>query len=263
MDEVLVEKAEVAVAPKGGWAFRRLCLLVFGILLVASAVAVRAPVMSNSVRLILVVTFLFGCFTGLLYLIRVFSEHSRLLYPAFFFLAFLAVWAVLGSRPPEEAMLRQRYCSRLRSFEGVRYVWGGETSRGIDCSGLARTALWQAMLHEGIKEANPHLLGPVLWKFWWRDMSARDILQGKYGYTHAIGEAEQVAGYDTSRLNPGDMAVTSDGVHVLIYSGKGQWIDAAPDDAEVTISKAPANSKRGWYRVPVTFVRWRILEEAR
>ena len=170
-----------------------------------------------------------------------------------------AVWAVLGNQPPEVVELRDRYMWRLHTYQGAPYLWGGETDDGIDCSGLARAAMWQAMLYEGLSEFNSGLLGPKLWRFWWRDMSARAILEGEYGYTEVIGHADQLAGYPTGLLELGDMAVTDDGIHVMIYFGDDKWIEASPDDLKVVANKAPADSHRPWFRRPVTLVRWSIL----
>jgi hypothetical protein len=43
-----------------------------------------------------------------------------------------------GDIDPDE--LRQDYVRRMNEFEGMKYFWGGESSRGIDCSGLPRRA---------------------------------------------------------------------------------------------------------------------------
>lgn len=245
------------------WNFRRMVTIVFGCMIVASAIAARAPAIDTLVRLILLSTLGVGIFTALLYVAPYLLAHPRSLYPAFFFIVLIIVWMVLADRPPKADMLQTRYVSRLRAFEGVRFAPGGETHRGIDCSGLARTAMWQAMLHEGIKEANPRLVGINFWRFWWRDMSAQDMLEGKYGYTRVVGRADKIAGCDTSELEIGDMAITGDGAHVLIYIGKNQWADAAPDYRKVHIGKAPVSSERGWYNVPVVFVRWWIFEDTK
>jgi hypothetical protein len=92
-------------------------------------------------------------------------------------------------------------------------------------------------------------------------MSARDMLRGKYGYTRVVGHADKLAGYPTLMLEKGDMAITDNGVHVMIYYGDGKWIEASPDDQKVVINEATADSKRAWFRTPVTFARWTILDE--
>lgn len=240
---------------------RTACAYIFVILLVASAIALRQSVITTPVRGLLLATLLVGLFTGLLYFLKYLASHARAIYPAIFGVALFITWLVLGSRSPEIDMLRNTYILRLGSFNGVRYLWGGETNQGIDCSGLARAAFWQTLLTEGVREANPRLLCTTFWSFWWRDMSAKDMLDGKYGYTHRIGCADRLAGYNTSKLRRGDLAITRDGVHVMIYYGDGRWIEASPDDQRVVINPAPANTKRGWFRVPVVFVRWWILQD--
>lgn len=241
--------------------YRAWCVWIFIALMAASAVAVRASIMTTSVRLLLVATLAFGLLNAVLFFLTLVKSHPRIVYPSVFFIVFILMWGILGSKPHDVDILRGYYQNRLSGFQNVKYVWGGETNSGIDCSGLARVALWQAMFKEGLMQANPRLLGPMFWKFWFRDISARDMLKEKYGYTKVIGGANQIAGCDTSKLRVGDMAVTTDGVHVLIYYGENKWIDAAPDHMRVVVMEAPADSKRGWFNVPVTFVRWWILEE--
>lgn len=244
-----------------GLTFRALCAWILGILLAACGVGVRVSPMTGHVRLLLVVTLMFSVFTGIVFLFSVIGRRPATVFPAVFFAAFMIVWTVLGSKPADVDQLRGVYFKRLSAFIGVPFVWGGETNVGIDCSGLARSALWQAMVREGIKEVNPRLLGMNFWEFWWRDMSARDIEDGKYGYTRVLGYAPKLAGYNTSKLKIGDMAV-ADKTHVLVYYGEGQWIEASPGDRKVVVNKAPAGSKRGYFTVPVTLVRWRILDRS-
>jgi hypothetical protein len=241
--------------------FRKLCAWVFVGLLAVTAITVRAAVMSTGVRVLLFGTLCFGIFTGLIYIIKLPGSHPKVLYPGLFFIALFVVWMVLADRPPDVPPLRATYVKRLMKFDGTRYVRGGETTSGVDCSGLARSALWQAMLIEGAREFNPELMGKKFWKFWWRDLSARAMLIGTYGYTKKIGSAEKLAGYDSSNLEPGDLAVAGNGIHVLIYLGEDKWIEASPDDGKVVVNKAPAKSRRIWFNVPVTFVRWKILQE--
>ncbi|MHB9037802.1 MAG: C40 family peptidase [Armatimonadota bacterium] len=241
--------------------FRRLCTWIFALLLLACALTIRVSIMTSGVRILLAGTLLFGAFTGMVHLIKLSGLHPRALYPAVFFIVLFVVWAVLADRPPNVLSLRSTYVKRLQKFEGTRYVWGGETTGGIDCSGLARSSLWQAMLVEGGREFNPELLGIKFWKFWWRDAGVSGILHGKYGYTKVIGYSPKLAGYDTSKIKPGDMAVASMESHVMIYLGNGKWIEANPKDGNVVINKARSDTKRHYFNTPVTFVRWKLLQE--
>jgi len=240
--------------------FRRILGWTLGAFLLACGVAVRVSPMNAPVRLLLVVTFIYFLFTCSVLLILALKKPSMAVFPALFFVALFMLWDVAGSKPPDAESLRQVYYKRLHAYEDTPFAWGGETNLGVDCSGLARAALWQAMAREGIKEFNPRLLGTQLWRFWWRDLTAQDIAEGKYGYTETIGRSPKLAGYDTTYLQVGDMAVAGKG-HVMIYYGEGQWIEASPLDGRVVVNKAPASSKRGYFNTAVRLVRWRILED--
>ncbi|MCL5104914.1 MAG: C40 family peptidase [Armatimonadetes bacterium] len=240
-------------------AFRRLCNYIFVLLLIGSAVVTRVSLMTGSVRALLAATILFGVFTGLVHLTILFFSRPRLLYPALFFTGLFVVWAVLGNKPPDVEVIRLVYLRQLQAYTGTRYVWGGETHSGIDCSGIARAAFWQTVLKEGVRAFNSDLLGPKLWKFWWRDLSANDLLIGRYGYTRKIGEAAKLAGYSNSGLKPGDLAIAGSGSHVLVYLGNKEWIEANPDDGKVVTNVAAPHSKRPYFNMPVILMRWWIL----
>ncbi len=169
-------------------------------------------------------------------------------------------WAVLGGRPVEKAALRAADQARLRAFEHTRYVWGGETHAGIDCSGLARIALCEALVAEGVRTANPRLLGPRLWRVWWQDVRAEALRDGRFGLTIPVGNAPRLAGYDSPDLRPGDLAVTAPGRHVLVYLGRRRWIEANPDDRRVVINRAGPDSPRGYFHIPAAILRWKMLE---
>lgn len=241
------------------FAYRRVFLWIFGLLLAATALALRIAQMDIYVRSLIVATLVVGIVTGLIHLIKLFESYPKLLYPTILIIGMGILWGALANKPPNEAALRECYLKQLNSFKGARYVSGGETHNGIDCSGLARAALWQSMLKEGIKEFSPYLLGPLLWKFWWRDISAMDIATGKYGYTKYVDTADKLAGYDHSWLNRGDLAVAGGGSYVLIYMGDAQWIEANPDDGKVVLNKATAGSRRPYFNMKVSIMRWWIL----
>jgi hypothetical protein len=235
--------------------FRTACFWIFVALVAAFSIVERVCIMNAAVRLLFVVMTVFGLFVGALYLVKYLRDHPVAVYPSLFIFALFVTWAILGRKPVNVESLRWGYVRRLMNYKNVKFVENGETRAGIDDSGLARAALWQAMVKEGAKQANPRLLGPLLWKFWWRDLSSADILRGKYGYAEVIGHANQLAGYDTSHLLPGDMAVVG-GSHVLVYVGDSKWIDAGPDVGKVVVSKATDYSKRKYYRMKATLLRW-------
>ena len=239
--------------------FRAVCAWTVVALLIACGVAVRLFPMTPLVRALLAGTLVFFIFTCLVFLLSAIGKRPGIAFPAVFFVALFVLWAVLGTKPPDTKALGEAYYKRLRAYVGTPFAAGGETDLGVDSSGLARAALWQAMVRQGIKEFNPRLLGARLWRFWWRDLSAADIAAGKYGYTNAIGRAAQLAGSDTADLETGDIAVSGDD-HVMVYYGSGRWIEASREEGKVIVIKAPADSKRPELREPVTLVRWRILE---
>ena len=65
--------------------------------------------------------------------------------------------AVAPGNTADPSALSAAYIGCLKRYEGAKYVWGGETNRGIDCSGLVRCGLMDAYLHEGIQPVRcPH-----------------------------------------------------------------------------------------------------------
>lgn len=63
--------------------------------------------------------------------------------------------------------------------------------------------------------------------------------------------------YET--LQPGDIAVTTTGIHMLAYLGGDDWIQADPNLGQVAILNGRAD-ENSWFRSPVKMYRWRILE---
>lgn len=233
---------------------------VTGILLLMCGIGVRIFPMTSLIRILLIATFLSCIFTGFVFLFTGIKRRNAAVWPTVFFAALFVVWTVLGSKPPDIDSLRRTYYKRLNALVGTPYQINGETNLGIDSAGLARSALWQAMVRQGVKEFNPRLLGTYFWRFWWRDVNASEIDNGKHGYTRLIGHADKLAGFDTDAIKLGDMAV-ADGRHVMIYCGKEQWIEASEIDGKVVINKASANSRRKWFNRPVRLIRWCIFDK--
>jgi cell wall-associated NlpC family hydrolase len=168
-------------------------------------------------------------------------------------------WAIFAGRPYNHDDLRTMYRSRLISFNGIIYLFGGESHIGIDCSGLARAALYESMIFEGFRTGNPKLIGPEMWDFWRHDISAKAMGEGAYGYTYKICDFIKLAGADPKKMKIGDLAVTESGLHVLIYLGDSEWIQAAPGEMKVFRSTATPNSTHIFFQTPVKIMRWKWL----
>lgn len=130
--------------------------------------------------------------------------------------------------------LRQRFVHYLQTYDGVRYIYGGENHLGIDCSGLVRAAMFRALVDEAIGAVDPALLRAAL-TLWWRDTNAIQLGKGGKGLTLSIGDGLPMPMRTAPSLRPGDLAVTTSGSHVLGYLDKGRWIEADPDVGRVHI----------------------------
>jgi hypothetical protein len=162
-------------------------------------------------------------------------------------------------RAADSKRLRDRYVARLKQFEGAHYVWGGENRLGIDCSGLLRKGLLNASQQEGLVTLNPGLLRQAL-AFWWIDNSAADLKAGGNGRARLLFTTNAINQIRTNDLQPGDFAITSDGVHALAYLGNGEWIEADPGIGKVVRVKVPTKDNP-WFELPVHLMRWRCLEK--
>ena len=148
----------------------------------------------------------------------------------------------------------------LKSYEGTPYVWGGENRRGIDCSGLIRSAMIDANWQRGLKTCNPALLRQAF-SLWWHDSSALAMKQEYRGQTRLLFTSRSLNETDYTRLQPGDIAVTQSGAHVLAYLGDRTWIEADPNalfgDRVIQVQVPTRNA---WFRTPMSLMRWRQLQ---
>lgn len=173
--------------------------------------------------------------------------------------ALLAI-AIVPERTVDAPALRREYVGAMQSYDGVPYVWGGETKRGIDCSGLMRCGLIDASLKRGLATLNPALARAAL-SLWWNDLSARAMKDEHGNQTRVLFTASSINSVDLNRLQPGDMAVTSNGVHVLAYVGRSTWIEADPSAlAGDKVVQVKAPTPNAWFNTPVHIVRWRRLD---
>ena len=153
--------------------------------------------------------------------------------------------------------LRREYVRRMEQFEGTRYHWGGESSRGIDCSGLPRRALRDALLAYGLRHANGRAVR-MGFAQWWHDASAQALGQGHRGDTIPLGITGTIRGMNHEGLVPGDFAVTTTGTHLVAYLGAGRWIQADPGEGAV-VALDGRTADNLWFRFPVTTHRWQVL----
>jgi hypothetical protein len=169
----------------------------------------------------------------------------------------LAAALFLGPGHPDNPQaLRQEYVRSLLAYMGDRYVWGGENSRGVDCSGLVRAALIDADVNRGISTRNPALIREAC-ALWWFDCSA-DALRHEYRHNTVVEfDAHNLNEIDYAHVLPGDLAVTGSGQHVLAYIGYYTWIEADPNSMRVETLTAP--SKSVWFDQQMRIVRWRQL----
>jgi hypothetical protein len=170
---------------------------------------------------------------------------------------FAAASLLLPGREYSRPALRSRYVASLQAYDAAPYVWGGESRRGIDCSGLVRRGLMDANLQSGIASFNP-ILVRAAFSLWWHDASAKAMMEEYRGETEKLFSAPSLNTLDYSRLQAGDFAVTSSGVHTLAYIGDKTWIEADPGPLRVIKVHVP--SRIAWFSMPMQIMRWRQFD---
>lgn len=234
---------------------RKPLLGIWRLLWPAGVAACLFPVRFGTLRLALVLI-LFLLWAGALFLF----SHRRWVRAACIAVALLAGALLLPpGRAGDAPELRREYVRALSAYEGAPYVWGGETRWGIDCSGLPRCALIDANLRMGLRTANPRLLREAL-ALWWFDTSARALGEGGGGKTRLLLATPGINSLDHTRILPGDIAVTENGVHCLAYAGNRTWLEADPGPMRVLRVTVPTESNV-WFDQPVRVLRWREMEQ--
>lgn len=212
------------------------------------------PISNRPLRVAIILLTL-AAYASLIYLSRRRKPiHIALLLLGVFIVGFL----VSPGRNADAQQLRIAYLRSLRSYEGTRYIWGGEKRLGIDCSGLVRAGLIRANVEQGLLTLNPTLVRFGL-SLWWHDCSAKALGEEYRGLTRQIMPLPGINLLDNPKIQPGDIAVTTSGVHVLAYLGGDEWIEADPDLNKVVIIKAPSKDNP-WFYEPVRILRWTELE---
>jgi len=160
-----------------------------------------------------------------------------------------------NSRIPDSDGLRRTFVERLEDYDGVRYVYGGENHRGVDCSGLVRAAMVRTLVEHGVTSLDSEMLRSAF-TLWWHDTNAIQLGKGANGLTLPIGDGSPMPMRAAQNVRPGDLAVTTSGSHVLAYLGNQRWIEADPDVAHVQIVDLNTSPIAGQ---EVLLVAWRWL----
>jgi hypothetical protein len=183
------------------------------------------PIRTGKIRLVLIalLVLVWGGLLALLWLRRK-AIAAALFATTLLLLLFLC----LPGRPIDPQALRRVYVERLQAYGGVTYIWGGENSLGIDCSGLVRRALVDALFLQGWQTANPRAVREAI-SLWWHDESALEMGRAAAGRTQLVNPpAVKATLGNPVGAQPGDLAVMPSGSHVLAFLGGGKWIEAEP-----------------------------------
>jgi len=130
--------------------------------------------------------------------------------------------ATAAQIPPGTSGGRAKAIRLASTYLGSRYVLGGNTHQGIDCSGLVQQVYRQLGF-------NPPRL--------------------------AAQQAAYMPGVRTSinNLRPGDLVAWADGSHIAIYAGNGQIIQAANPRQGVIRSPLNQQTNRNYYGLAIRF----------
>ena len=170
----------------------------------------------------------------------------------------IGIFLACPGKTTEPQKLRPAYLESLRTYVGTRYIWGGENRLGIDCSGLIRAGFIKANFEQGLQTLNPKLVRFAM-SLWWHDCSAKALGEEYRGLTRKIISSTGINSLDGTQILPGDMAVTTSGVHVLVFLGGDEWIEADPTLGKVVVVIVPSKDNP-WFNEPVQIMRWTELE---
>ncbi|MBE9033235.1 C40 family peptidase [filamentous cyanobacterium LEGE 11480] len=229
---------------------RRSLLIPWAGLIALFIVLIRQSVSYGIMRLGIVVTGLL-VIAGLIYFVW---QQSIVRWGIITIVTSFSVFLLLPGELEAGKHLQPNYGAMLKTYEGSPYVWGGENHLGIDCSGLVREGLIQTNLHHGFQTLNPALIRQGL-EMWWFDAGADALLREYRGYTQRQFTAVSINELDHRKIQPGDLAATTDGEHILAYLGNQSWIEADPNLQKVVIESVPTPNP--WFHTAVQILRWR------
>ncbi len=233
---------------------RELKIRVWFVLLLICLVLTLLPVQSGILRRLLVGGIFLTWAAGLFLFWRSVLARVLFLLP----LGAAMGLALIPYRISEGSRMRVAYTKALQSYEGVPYLLGGQSRRGLDSAGLVRTAMMDACFTEGWQTKDLGLLRAAA-ALWWYDASVEEIAKGYNARAHLLIASTTLNAVDVTKLQPGDIAVTTNNPQVLAYLGENTWIiaDEKVKQAVVTL-KAPGSVEL--LSAPVSVLRWYRLQ---
>jgi len=229
-------------------------ILAVTILVVAIILLFINPINRKSTNLLLI-TSLIALWMYIIFL----SRKIKALNFTFILLPFILFFLLSLNGPTiDKEVIRTEYVKSLKKYDGTKYLWGGENSLGIDCSGLVRRGLIDTYIRLGISNFSPQYIRKGLY-LWFNDMSAEALGNEYKNQTVLILSDQTLNTLDYGKIKEGDIMVTANGVHTMAYIGNQEWIQADPTEHKVIILKAP-NENNSWYKTPSNILRWTDLE---
>ncbi len=226
------------------------CLAIF--LTLTVCIVILQPL--HNKYLCLITLLLFLCLFSVIFVLFKQYKWFKIALPT---VALACLGILLNQSKIDSKTLSSLYINQLISFNNVPYVWGGESGFGIDCSGLPRKSLVNALLLYSVS----HFNGTAFLKaidYWWNDASALEMTRGYNGrmtvsdHVFTINESAKLS------ISPGDLAVTENGVHVMVFLDSKHVIQAEPGAGKVIIHDVP--SANSWLQHNVKLVRWSCFD---
>ena len=221
--------------------------------LLAYCVIIISPIRTKLISLFI----LFSPITYLLVLLFILRKKLILKIIGSIVIVFTIILFSLKNRCVSIEEIRNTYVIELIKYENTRYVWGGENINGIDCSGLVRKGMINALFKLGVRNLSSKYLYEAF-KIYINDFSAKSIKEEYKNMFTKLLEIDNLNTFDHSQIMAGDILVTSNGVHTFAYVGNNKWIQADPGSNKVIVEAAPSKNNQ-WYEMKSVILRWKYF----
>ncbi|NLI59002.1 MAG: C40 family peptidase [Clostridium sp.] len=229
-------------------------IIAFTLLIIATIALFMNPINRTATNLLMITSLI------ALWIYILFLTYKNKIIKITLILLPIILLAFLSLNGPliDKEFVRDEYVNSLKKYNGTKYLWGGETSLGIDCSGLVRRGLIDTYIRLGILNMSPQYIRKGIY-LWFNDLSAEALGNEYRNYTTLILSNQTLNNTDYEKIKKGDIMVTTNGIHTMVYIGNQEWIQADPAKQRVFISKAP-DENNPWYKASSNILRWSDLE---